>query len=415
MKVELPHKLYPLILPKRYKVIHGGRGGAKSWSVARILLLLAKDQPLRILCAREIQKSIKDSVHQLLCDQIKELKLSAHFEILQTEIRGKNGSRFSFAGLRSNVSEIKSYEGVDKVWVEEAQAVSKTSWDILIPTIRKDNSEIWITFNPVHKDDNTYQRFVVNPPNDSVVIRCNWNDNPWFPEVLRKEMEELKAKDPDAWLNVWEGNCREILDGAIYANEIRKAKEESRICRVVYDQQKPVSTFWDLGWSDCTSIWFAQWVGQDLRVIDFYQNHLQPLQHYIQMLQSRGYIYGTDFLPHDARAKNLGTGRSVEELLRSAGRKVQIVPMLSVHDGIQAAKTIFPLMWFDESKCSEGISALSRYRYDVDPDTKAFSKNPLHDDASHAADAFRYLSVAFKETKPVRKQPRAPNGGWMSL
>lgn len=404
LTLELPEKIAEVVFqPSRYKVFYGGRGGAKSWSIARALLVMGVQRPLRVLCGREIQKSIKDSVHQLLRDQINELGLEGHYQVLTTEIRGINGTQFSFTGLRHNAAEIKSHEGADICWVEEAHAVSKSSWDVLIPTIRKDGSEIWVSFNPELEDDETYRRFVKDPPSSAIVVKVNWSDNPWFPEVLRLEKDELKKKDPDAYMTVWEGHCKQVLDGAIYANELRAAKEEGRITTVPWDHSKPVETFWDLGWADNTSIWFAQSVGMEFRIVDFYQNNQQPIQHYLSVLQSKGYVYGCDHLPHDAQAKQLGTGRSIEEILRGMGRRVNIVPKLSVQDGINAARTIFPTCWFDEAKCADGLNALRHYRYDVDPDTGKFGKNPLHDWASHAADAFRYLGVGIRSGAQKKK------------
>lgn len=424
-KAQFPEKFQPLFIPKRYKCYYGGRGGAKSRSFARALLLKASENPLRWLCAREFQKSIKDSVHRLLKDEIARLNLEAYFDVRETAIRGKAGttaanSEFFFEGLRHNAANIKSYEGCDGAWVEEAHLVPKSSWEILIPTIRKDGSEIWVSFNPELADDDTYQRFVINPPppDMALVVKVGWRDNPWFPEVLRQEMEELKRRDPDAYLNVWEGHPREILEGAIYANELRAAKEDGRICRVPYDTSKPVNTFWDLGWADNTSIWFAQSVGLEYRVVDFYQNSLQPLQHYLKVLQDRPYVYGRHILPHDARAKSLATGRSVQEMMEATLgiSKVDIAPELSIADGINAARSVFSVCWFDEAKCADGLNSLRRYRYDVDPDTKKFSKTPLHDDASHAADAFRYMAVSITHDRPKkRQQSHEAAGSWMSL
>lgn len=393
VSLQFPIKLQPLFIPKRYKIIYGGRGGAKSWGIARALLVLAAGRPLRVLCTRELQKSIKDSVHRLLSDQIVEMGLDGFYEIQQASIKGRNGSEFFFESLRYNSSQIKSYEGVDIVWVEEAATVSKSSWEILIPTIRRDKSEIWISFNPELEEDETYQRFILNPPEDSVLIEMNWRDNPWFPEVLRQEKDALKQRDPDAYLNVWEGRCRLTLDGAIYANELRKAQEERRITSVLHDPKFPVCTFWDLGFSDMTSIWFVQKVGMEYRIIDFYQNSQQSITHYVQYLQGKSYVYGTDYLPHDGRARQLGTGKSIEEILTSLGRRVAIVPKLDVSDGINAARLTFPACWFDEKRCADGLQALRRYRYEHNPDTGKISLNPLHDVYSHAADAFRTFAV----------------------
>ena len=227
MSAEFPAKLKFLFQPSRYKCAYGGRGSGKSWGFARALLILAASKPLRILCTREVQKSIKDSVHKLLSDQIQELGLGAHYRILETEIRGINGSEFLFAGLSTQtVESIKSYEGVDICWCEEAQAISRKSWTILIPTIRKPSSEIWITFNPDLDDDETYKRFVVDPPPEAQVVKVNYHDNPWFPEVLEKERAHAeRVLAPDEYRNIWEGDCKAAVDGAIYAGEIREAVE----------------------------------------------------------------------------------------------------------------------------------------------------------------------------------------------
>ena len=222
-RAKFPSKLAPLFDPYRYKITYGGRGGAKSWGIARALVIMAANRPLRVLCARELQKSIKDSVHQLLADQIRLLGYENAFEILTHEIRGKFiDSRFSFIGLARNYTEIKSYEGTDIAWVEEANKVTKESWDILIPTIRKENSEIWLSFNPDLEADETYQRFVVNPPSNSWVCKISWRDNPWFPDVLMQEMEDLKAKDYNEYLHIWEGDCKRIISGCWFTNAINR-------------------------------------------------------------------------------------------------------------------------------------------------------------------------------------------------
>ena len=200
---------------------------------------------------------MRDSVHKLLTDQIIDLGLQSFYEITQASIRGKNGSEFSFVGLKNNVANVKSYEGVDICWVEEAQTVTRLSWNVLIPTIRKTESEIWVTFNPELETDETYQRFVVHKPDNAVVTKVNWSDNPWFPETLKLEMESLKGRDPEAHRTVWEGFCRQTVDGAIFAKEVQFAELENRITRVPYDATKPVHAVFDLGWADATAIWLS--------------------------------------------------------------------------------------------------------------------------------------------------------------
>jgi phage terminase large subunit len=414
-KAKFPDKLACLFDPARYKVLYGGRGGAKSWGVARALLILGASRRIRVLCAREIQKSMKDSVHKLLSDQIASLGLAGHYQVLNDEIRGRNGTEFVFAGLRHNVDSIKSKEGIDYVWVEEAQTVSKTSWDKLVPTIRKDGSEIWITFNPELESDETYRRFVLAPPANANVVKVNWSDNPWFPDVLCAEKDALKAKDPDAYLTVWEGHCRQTLDGAIYANEIRAATAASRITKVEHVGGKPVHTYWDLGKSDLTAIWFAQVMGLgEFRLIDYYENCGKDVAHYVKVLQGKPYIYGDDWLPHDAFADRLGQDKTIAAQFRALGRNVREVPSIGIANGINAARTLFPNCWFDQERCADGLNGLRHYRYKVDPDTGQRSKEPFHDWASNPADAFRYFAVATKEPqKATERRRRAVGGGWM--
>lgn len=410
---EFPEKLGFLFEPSRYKVLYGGRGSGKSWGVARALLTIGIQKPMRVLCARELQNSITDSVHALLADQIKTMGIEPFYEIQNTVIYGKNGTEFLFAGLKHNITKIKSFEGVDLCWVEEAQTVSKSSWDTLIPTIRKENSEIWITFNPELDSDETYKRFVVHPPLNAVVQKVNWSDNPWFPQVLKDEKDDLKERDLDAYLNVWEGNTRQVLDGAVYANELRKAQEENRIKDVHIDLTIPVSTFWDLGWSDLNSIWFVQTVpGGEVRVVDFYQNCQKTIDHYVQVLQTKGYTYRDHWLPHDAEHKNM-TGKSVKDIMQNMGLPIRITPKLSIADGINAARMLMNRCYFDQIRCAEGLQALRHYRYEVDPDTKLFSKTPLHDQNSHAADAWRYAAVALDEGADSWSQPITVKTSWI--
>jgi phage terminase large subunit len=417
-KAEFPSKAQVLFNPPktRYRVLYGGRGGAKSWAVARALLIKAAKTPLRILCAREFQTSIRDSVHKLLCDQIVALEMTSFFEITQNALRGKNGSEFAFVGLKNNIANVKSYEGIDICWVEEAQTVSRTSWNILVPTIRKEDSEIWVTFNPELETDETYQRFVAKPPSDAVVQKINWSDNPWFPDTLKAEKEALKARDEEAYNQVWEGLCRQTVDGAIFGAEMAKAETENRIMKVPYDPTKPVHAVCDLGWADATAWWFIQFIGMETRLIRYFEDTQRTMTSYLADLQSFGYVYDTIWLPHDAQNKTLAAaGRSIEDIVRSAGFKTRVLERVPVVDSINAARTIFPNCYFDRENTADGLNCLRHYRYEVDPDTGQFSRNPLHDRYSHGADAFRYIALMVREPAKVKKKPAvAYAGGWMS-
>jgi phage terminase large subunit len=394
MLIQLPRKLEPLRHPKRYKIVRGGRGSAKSWSVARQLLIDAAERPLRILCAREIQNTIAESVHRLLSDQIQAMGLGEFYRIQDKGITGRNGSEFVFQGIRGlDVVKIKSFEGVDRVWVEEAQVVTKKSWDILEPTIRKPGSEIWVTFNPELDTDETWQRFVENAPPDAVVIEMNWRDNPWFPPELETLRQSWRARDPEGYETVWEGKCRPAVEGAIYRKEIEAMTRDKRFRPVPYDPLLKVHTVWDLGWNDLTSIICVQRCGGELRVVDFIEESHQTLPDFVQQLKERKYNWGTDYLPHDGDSARLeSSGLSARDILHKLGRNVSIIPKGDVEAGIKAARVVFGRVYFDRDKAAGLVGHLKRYRRQINQTTQE-PQGPLHDEHSHAADAFRYLAM----------------------
>jgi len=227
IRVTIP-PFYKFMAEKhRYKSVYGGRGAARSWTFARLLAGMATARKLRILCTREYQSSIRESVHQLLSNQIDQLGLSNFYTINRDSIRSTIGSEFIFKGLKINPLEIKSLEGIDICWLEEAQSISKESWEILIPTIRKDGSEIWLSWNTGEVKDPTYQRFVVNNPDDSISVKATWRDNPYFPAVLEKERLYLQRVDLDAYEWVWEGNPRSISDACVFKNKFVEEEFEA--------------------------------------------------------------------------------------------------------------------------------------------------------------------------------------------
>ena len=394
-QLALPAALEPIWQPMRYKVLHGGRGGGKSWSVAGVLLVMAAAKPLRILCAREIQKSIKQSVHQLLTDQISRLGLGAFFEVLETEIRGINGSQFFFSGLQTHtVDSIRSFEGCDIVWVEEAHGVSKKSWDVLIPTIRKEGSEIWLTLNPDMETDETYQRFISTPSPDTWVAAINWRDNPWFPRVLDEERKKAKRTMlKEDYEHVWEGKARRVAAGAIYRYEIEALYNDNRVRDVPYDPTLPVHTVWDLGWNDAMSIALVQRGPQDVRIIDYIEDSHRTLDWYVAQLEKRPYRWGTDYLPHDGKTRNYQTGKSTEQLLRELGRRnvVSQARPEDVEEGIKSVRMLFPRLYFDQLKTARLLECLKRYQRRIHAVTGE-PMEPLHDGYSHGADCARYIA-----------------------
>ncbi len=219
VEAALPSKFKGLFEPYRNKAGYGGRGSAKSHSYASALVIMASQRTLRVLCCREIQKSIQTSVKQLLDDKIAENGLNDHYNSTQYEINGRGGSKFIFAGLRTNPDSVKSTEGIDIAWVEEANTVSQRSIDLLTPTVRRPNSELWWSWNRRHESDPVDKMFLGGePPPRSLIIHANWRDNPWFPDVLREEMEWDKSRDHDKYLHVWEGHPIVHSEARVFRN-----------------------------------------------------------------------------------------------------------------------------------------------------------------------------------------------------
>jgi phage terminase large subunit len=393
VEIKFPRKMQGLFQPNRYKILYGGRGSGKSWGVARALLLLGAQMPLRILCAREVQKSIKNSVHKLLADQIQVLGLGSFYQVLETEIRGANGTEFFYSGLAQHTVEtVKSFEGANICWCEEAQTISKKSWNILIPTIRAAGSEIWITFNPDLDTDETYVRFVVDPPTGAFVQLINWQDNPHFTDELEYERAECEQKAPKDYPNIWGGQCRKAVAGAIYAEEIEQCDTEKRITLLPYDASLKVHVVVDLGWNDCMAIALVQKHYSGIRVIKYIEDSHKTLDDYNTLLRSNNYNWGTLYLPHDGKAGDYKTGKTAQELMEEKGWKVEITPSLSVEAGIKLAREIFRQFVFDKESTERLVQCLKRYRRTVHSQTQQ-PMGPLHDEFSHGADVFRYIAI----------------------
>jgi phage terminase large subunit len=382
----------------------------KSWAYARALLIQAIQKPLRVLCAREIQRSIKDSVHKLLSDQIQLMGLGKLYTITETEIRGINGSNFTFAGLgNQTVESIKSYEGVDICWVEEGQTISDRSWTILIPTIRKANSEIWISFNPDLDTDPTYTRFVVNPPDEAVVVQVNYSDNPFFNDVMEKERLHCQKTDPVGYLNIWEGQCRPAVEGAIYHDQITAAGP--RITNVPYDPMLKVHVVLDLGWNDAMAIALVQRQSSEVRIIEYIEDSHRTLADYSAQLKDMRLSWGKMFLPHDGRAKDFKTGKSAAQIMAALGWDVEITENFSIEEGIRLARLMFPRVYFDKTKSARLVECLKRYRRRINQATEEPGA-PLHDEFSHGADCFRYIACNVEQMHNQTPKRRVVHVGY---
>lgn len=416
--VQIPEPFEFLFKPSRYKVLYGGRGSGKSVNVVKALLILGAQKKLRILCTREVQKSIRDSVKALLDDEITKTGLEGFYESLDQEIRGKNGTMFLFAGLASHtIDSIKSFANCDICWVEEGQAVSKRSWDVLMPTIRADDSEIWVTFNPELETDETYQRFVVHAPENAVVVKVNYDSNPFFPAVLEQERLNTFSRDPKGYAQIWEGKCLPAVAGAIYYNEMDDMENGKRICNVPYDPMLKVHVVFDLGWNDAMAISLVQKHSSEVRLIEYYEQSFKTLDYYSNMLKEKRYNWGNVYLPHDGRTKDYKTGKSAEQIMQELGWTVRITPNMSIEDGIKMTRMVFRRLYVDKTKCERLMQCAKRYRRSINQQTQEPGP-PLHDEWSHGADNLRYVAVNVEDMTnddwgklPPLEQPQPDEAG----
>ena len=410
LKVEVAQAFKPLLKPSRYKAAYGGRGGAKSHFFAEQVVLRAFSKPSRIVCIREVQNSIKDSVKQLIEDKINKFSLGPFFKITEQQIEGKNGSLILFKGMQKyNAQNIKSLEDIDVAWVEEAQTLSSLSLRMLRPTIRANNSELWFSWNPMSKYDAVDQLFRgKNPPKNSIIIPVSWKDNPWLPDVLREELLEDYENDSDVADHVWGGGYEIVAQGAYYARAILGLERAGCIRAVRYDPNYPVYTAWDLGIDDCTAVWFAQIIGNEVRIIDHFETRNKGLLEIVaEDIKPKGYVYAEHYMPHDINTRELSTGLTRKEQLENMGFH-DIVPgsQIPVVDGINAARNMLRKCVFDREKCQLGLDALQSYRTEEDDEKKTNKPKPRHDWASHSADAFRELAVNLFDTSKLSKRER---------
>jgi len=412
LDIETARAFKPLLEPSRYKAAWGGRGSGKSHFYAEHMIERALSQPgFRGLCGREVQKSLKESAKRLLEDKLAQFGLgeAQGFKVFREVIETPGGGSIMFIGLQDHTAEsIKSFEGVDVFWGEEAQSLSAQSMKLLRPTIRKDDSEIWFSWNPRRKNDPVDALFRGGAaPTDSTVIRANWSDNPWFPAVLEQERRDCLSNNADQYAHIWEGDYAGVMSGAYYAKHLAEAKAQGRIGRLAIDPLMPIKAFWDIGFSDACSIWIAQFVGREIRVLDYYEAVQQPLASHLNWLRSNGYSAATCVLPHDGERHDAATGIRFEDHIRAAGFKAETVPNQgkgAAMKRIEATRRLFPSIWFNADKCQGGIDALGWYHERQD-ETRNIGLGPNHDWASHGADAFGLMAVAYE-------LPKANNANW---
>jgi phage terminase large subunit len=410
-QIDIPDAFIELIQPSnkwRHIVYHGGRSSGKSTTVATVLAALATQSPLRILCCREVQNSIADSVHKLLADVITKYKLPG-WEIGREYIRNRNGSEFIFRGVRGNAQSIKSLEGIDICWVEESQSVSMESIDILIPTIRKAGSYFIWTFNRLSENDPVWERIASKPDERTYVRQVNSNEiESLLSEEVLHEREKMRKDNPELFEHVWLGQPLTVNTGSVFGKQLAQAREDGRIGSVPYDDALGCYTAWDLGIGDATAIWFFQvTTGGEIHFIDHYESSGEDLGHYISVIQNKPYQYNKHFLPHDANARELQTNMTRADFFRNRGiNNVEVLRptkfTLGTDDISLVARPKFSKCWFDEEKCRRGLECLRAYHYEYDDKNKLLKDKPCHDWSSHSSSAFIYAMMA--ETEQVEIQ-----------
>ena len=415
----------PLLGASRYKGAYGGRGSGKSHFFAELLIedCLAQRSMLAV-CIREVQKSLKDSSKRLIETKLKELGLGEAdgFKVFEKQIQTPGDGLIIFAGMRDATAErIKSLEGFQRAWVEEAQALSHRSLALLRPTIRAKGSQIWASWNPRRKGDAIDDFLRARKPSDAAVVEVNWRDNPWFPPVLEEERLTDLRLFPERYEHIWDGEYASALDRAYFAQALAEAKAQKRICWLGRDPLLPVKAFFDIGGSganaDAMAIWIAQFVDREIRVLDYIEGVGQVLAYYVHELRARGWREAICVLPHDGVAANSITGKRYEDHVRDAGFEVQVIKNQGKGAAmmrIEAARRLFPRIWFNGEKTEAGRQALGWYHEKKD-EVRSVGLGPEHDWSSHAADAFGLMCLAYEEPERMREEMQAQmlEGGWM--
>lgn len=444
VKVRIPQKIGEIFQnpDKTYRGAFGGRGSGKTIGFAKMSIvdmIRLEGEPWKFLCGRELQKSLKDSVFSVIQSQIEEMRVTEHFDMGREFIRCKNGNEYLFYGLRTNIAEVKGLHGVRRTWLEEAQKVSQSSLNYLIPTVMRDfeDCELWASWNPDEEEDPIQQMYIANADETFSVCKINYYDNPWFPESLDKvRLRDLK-NNPGQYSWIWEGNFNVNNEASVYGKWIEAAKDAGRIKEGIYDPSLPVHSSWDLGYSDDTAIWWFQVAGNELRAIDYYENNRQDMKHYAQQVYGREivdvdygengkvlsyklgapiagiehraqYIAGENYVPHDAANKLLQAGgRSVVDQLHEFGIKSRIVAATSQQNQISAGRSAIDLAWFDPVRCKQGVRCLKKYAFEERDGDRGYSTTPKHDVYSHGADGWEILARVWKSAK-IEAQPQRP-------
>ena len=424
--LQLPRKLKFLLDCHPYKVAYGGRNSLKSHSFAGALLTLGIKQDLRILCAREVQKSLAQSVHQLLQDKIEALDYGDLYVVTDEAIRCRiTNTLFRFTGLADHTAEsIKSYEGFDVAWLEEAQAIVKRSRQILFPTIfRTPGAEIWESFNPNMDTDDAWERYIINPPPGAVVQEMNYRDaiacGFWTDEQEQLRQYDLVYAKAD-YDNIWEGKPRAVVAGAIYTSEITDMAREGRYRPTPYDPRLPVHRIWDLGWNDLMVIIMVQKpTPTTINVVNYFEDKFIKYSDVIETLSTQcRYKWGDDWLPHDSANHHPTSGTNAKKQIKAlTGRQPKDIPKSDPEARIRASRMMFPRVYADNTKrptpperpdmmlgAAHLMDRLKRYRRHI-PKNTGEEASPIHDITSHGADAWGGLAEIVDRIRNEIEEP----------
>lgn len=429
LDIETAAVFEPLLGDHRYKGAHGGRGSGKSHFYAESLIDDSLyERGLLSVCIREVQKSLKDSAKRLI-----ELKLAKFglgeaegFKVFSDVIQTPGDGVVLFQGMQDHTAEsIKSLEGFKRAWVEEAQSLSSRSLVLLRPTIRAPGSQLWFGWNRRLKID-PVDIMLTGPeqPTGAIVVKANWRDNPWFPPELEQERLDCLRMNPDQYEHIWEGDYVTVAEGAYFAADLAAAKAGNRIGHVAFDPLLSIRLFFDIGGTgaraDAVSIWPAQFIGREIRTRDYYEAVGQPLATHVNWLRTKGYgpERASIWLPHDGATNDKVYSVSYESALRDAGYSVTVIPNQgkgAAAARIEAARRLFPSIYFDEATTEAGRDALGWYHERKD-ETRNIGLGPEHDWASHGADAFGLMCVAYEapmEARKARTRAHHGEGGWL--
>lgn len=431
--IEIPPKLIPVFLAENMRVrgAYGGRGSAKTRTFAKMaavrgVMYAQAGREGIILCCREFMNSLDDSSLAEVRAAIESDEwLKSHYDVGEKYIRTWDGRvSFKFAGLRRNINSIKSKAKILLCWVDEADPVSDEAWEKLIPSVREDDSEIWVTWNPENPRSKTEQRFRNSPDKDVAVVEMNWRDNPWFPPVLERERRVCERDNPEEYDHIWGGEHRTSFKGSYYAKGLLAAKRDSRITPLGVEPNLRIYAHWDIGGpskkADAMTLVISQWVQRRINVLDYIEGQGQLLAYYLTELRDRGWdehLKPFMVVPHDAGQTHADnpTGMDFEAQLKAAGYQTKKVhsPAGVVLQRIKTTQRLFPRIWFNNAPYGDVADrtlalrqALSWYHEKRSEDEREIGLGPDHDWASHAADAFGMMAIDYKEPTPKIERPR---------